>query len=290
MHLIHSIDNRASDFKESIQNEAICALEKGQVIYLPNIYYPLSSSENILLSPEYVKPGVKNISYNPHNFALKGIESSVDIEDLMLEMIQRYVVFSTTLIERLFPYYQGKYETGKTSYRPVEIYGRPSSYRKDDTRLHVDAFPSNPNHGKRILRVFSNINPHNKSRHWRIGESFEAVANRFLNKIPAPIWGINYLLRMIAVTKQVRSDYDHYMLQIHNRMKADENYQKTVEQIDFHFPPYTTWIVMTDKVSHAALAGQYVLEQTYYLPAGAMLQPEQAPLKILERMSGRKLA
>ena len=33
------------------------------------------------------------------------------------------------------------------------------TWRKDDTRLHVDSFPATPSGGRRILRVFSNVNP-----------------------------------------------------------------------------------------------------------------------------------
>ena len=106
---------------------------------------------------------------------------------------------------------------------------------------------------------------------------------------PAPFWGLNYLLRMFGITKQLRTNYDYYMHQIHNRMKADENYQNSVPINEFHFPPATTWIVMTDQVSHAALSGQYILEQTFYLPVNAMLLPEKAPLNVVERVTGRKL-
>jgi hypothetical protein len=205
-------------------------------------------------------------------------------------MMQRYVDFSKSLIESLFPQYTSHYELGKTSYRPVEIQGRESSYRKDDTRLHVDAFPSNPNQGKRLLRVFSNINPHNKPRHWRIGEPFANVANTFLPKISKPLFGKHLLLNTLGVTKTKRSDYDHYMLEMHNRMKADMDYQRDVEQITFDFIPGTTWIVYTDLVSHAAMTGQYVMEQTFYLPVDGMKYPEQSPLRVLEGMLGHKLA
>jgi hypothetical protein len=43
-------------------------------------------------------------------------------------------------------------------------------------------------------------------------------------------------------------------------------------------------------VMHAALAGQYVLEQTFHLDIDAMGTPDRAPIKVLERMMKRKLA
>ena len=63
--------------------------------------------------------------------------------------------------------------------------GRAVSWRKDDSRLHVDAFPSRPNHGERILRVFCNVNPHGEDRVWRVGEPFEAMARTLLPRVRA---------------------------------------------------------------------------------------------------------
>jgi hypothetical protein len=47
--------------------------------------------------------------------------------------------------------------------------------------LHVDAFPSRPIRGERILRVFTNIHPDStQARVWRVGEPFEDIARRYL--------------------------------------------------------------------------------------------------------------
>jgi hypothetical protein len=37
------------------------------------------------------------------------------------------------------------------------------------------------------------------------------------------------------------------------------------------------------------MSGQYMLEQTFFLPVGAMAQPDCAPLGILQRLKGRAL-
>jgi hypothetical protein len=171
----------------------------------------------------------------------------------------------------------------------VEVAGRSSSWRKDDTRLHVDAFPSSPVHGQRILRVFSNINPHHSPRTWRLGESFENVANRYMPNIRPPIPGSSQLLKLLKITKSLRTPYDHYMLHLHDSMKADLKYQKEVDQLTFNFPPGSTWIVYSDQASHAAMSGQYMLEQTFYLPVQAMFNESKAPLRMLERITNRPL-
>ena len=79
------------------------------------------------------------------------------------------------------------------------------------------------------------------------------------------------------------------MLQLHDRMKADDEYQKLSPQTAVDFPPGTTWMAFTDQVSHAAMAGQYQLEQTFYLPVDKMIDPSQSPLRVLERLKGRRL-
>jgi hypothetical protein len=72
------------------------------------------------------------------------------------------------------------------------------------------------------------------------------------------------------------------MLQLHNAMKADDAYQGQVPQQEFHFPAGSTWIVYTDQVSHAAMAGQFTFEQTFYLSGEALAEESTSPLRTLE--------
>jgi hypothetical protein len=204
-------------------------------------------------------------------------------------MMRRFAISCKELLVNLLPPYRASLVQSRASFRPVEIAGRRTSWRKDDTRLHIDSFPSSPVQDKRILRIFSNVNPDGRGRSWRLGESFESVAARHVASLSAPVWGVSGLLRLCGVTKSRRSAYDHFMLQIHDRMKADLDYQSKVDQTAYDFPPGSTWIAFTDQVSHAAMTGQYCFEQTFYLPVASMRDPSQAPLRILERLTGRKL-
>jgi hypothetical protein len=79
------------------------------------------------------------------------------------------------------------------------------------------------------------------------------------------------------------------MLQLHDRMKADDAYQAGAPQTRTDFPPGSTWVAFTDQVSHAAMAGQYQLEQTFLVPVAAMLDGERSPLRVLERLMARPL-
>jgi hypothetical protein len=266
------------------QERALNQLESGSILYFPQLPFTLSENEKIFLTPKFSDPSSKNISYHSVRNKLYGVRKLNDDQRNQLKtMLNRYVQHSQTLVRNLLPLYQAHLIMGRTSFRPVQISGRQTSYRKDDKRLHVDAFPSSPNQGKRIIRVFCNINPQD-DRVWRIGEPFENVAKRFAPAIPKPIPGSAALLHLLNITKTKRTAYDHYMLRMHDRMKEDEHYQQTVSQQEVRFPPASSWIVQTDHVSHAAMQGQYLLEQTFYLPIHAMKNPELSPQRVLENL------
>lgn len=277
------------DFTENDQAHAVNQLESGHVLYFPQLPFQLSEDEKAFLTPEFCDPSSKNIGYNAQQNKIWGVRNLAEDQRSKLKgMLRRYAHYSQTLIQQLLPPYHPHLIQGRTSFRPVQVSNRKSSYRKDDKRLHVDAFPSSPNQGKRILRVFCNINP-DEDRIWRLGESFEHVAQRFAPTVPKPFPGSAALLELFKITKSRRTLYDHYMLHIHDTMKKDEQYQKTVPQQEVRFSPDTAWIVQTDHVSHAAMVGQHLLEQTFYLPVDAMHNPDLSPLRVLEKILNQQL-
>ena len=79
------------------------------------------------------------------------------------------------------------------------------------------------------------------------------------------------------------------MLQLHDRMKEDDEFQRSSAQTAIDFPAGSTWLAFTDQVSHAAMSGQYQLEQTFMLPVEAMSDPQRSPLRVLERIKRRSL-
>jgi len=97
------------------------------------------------------------------------------------------------------------------------------------------------------------------------------------------------LLAVLRVTKGRRSEYDHLMLGLHDCAKFDIDYQRTSPQQEVRFAPGTTWICYSDQVMHAAMGGQFMLEQTIHLPLSALYRPELSPLRILERIAGHPL-
>lgn len=265
-------------------------IEGGQVLFFPRLAFTLAPDERRLLDPHLANPRAKNISLRGTGADLRGVAGSAAEQQALRAMLVRYRDEACALVDRLFPHYRGRLTPASTSFRPVAIEGRATSWRKDDTRLHVDAFPSNPSRGLRLLRVFCNLNPAGLPRVWRMGEPFEAFAQRHVAQIPRPLPGSAWLMDKLHITKSRRSEYDHLMLRLHDRAKADMNWQRSAPQQQFGFPPGSTWLLFSDQVLHAAIRGQFMAEQTLTLHTRDLLDPGTSPLEVLRRLTGRSLA
>jgi hypothetical protein len=269
--------------------QAETLLEAGDVLFLPDVGFIVEPDELLIFSPA-VTARAKNVSFDPATYRLGGAALAPETSRALGGLMKRFSRHVTALAGDVLPHYRSHLQIGRTSFRPVEISGRHTSWRKDDTRLHVDSFPATPVHGRRILRVFTNINPIGRPRLWRVGDDFAAVARRFAFALRPPLPGSATLLRWLHVTKTRRSPYDGLMLQLHDRMKADSDFQRQAPQRSVEFPAGSTWMAFTDQVSHAAMAGQYQLEQTFLVPIEAMQDERRSPLRILEALMGRLLA
>lgn len=278
-----------TDWNAATPNEAwIAELEAGKVLYFPRLGFELLPEERSLLTPSLLSPDVRNISLDA-NGKLKGAVGDETVQRKAAAMVGRFRAQATQLIHGLLPHYAPALRLAPTSYRPAQVETRVQSWRADDRRLHVDAFPSRPNYGERILRVFTNVNPEGAPRVWRVGEPFETVARNFLPKAKPYVRWQARALQALHVTKSFRSEYDHLMLQLHDGMKGDMDYQRSSPQQEMPFPAGSTWVCFSDQTSHAVMAGQYMMEQTLYLPPGREYDPSASPLAILQRLTGRQL-
>lgn len=251
-------------------------LEAGKVLFFPEHYF--SDVDQSLLSETILHGTHKNVGYDYKRNKLGAYKKDIPgLEGKLEQLMRGYAEFAYQLIQASLPAYIPHLRWGRTSFRPAEIKGRVTSKRKDDTRLHVDSFSASPVYGLRILRVFCNINPRQEPRVWNLGEPFTQVLDRFAPRIRSYSKLTARVLRLVKTTKTLRSPYDHYMLHLHDTMKRDDHYQEQVEKTRINFPSQSSWIVFTDHVSHAALSGQYLLEQTFYLPVENMDNPEYSP-------------
>jgi len=273
---------------ETVNPTWVAALEAGKVLYFPRLTFELTAGEKRFLTPAMRDPKVRNISLDALG-TLKGATGDASTQAELAAMIGRFRRQAQLLINTILPRYSANLRLAPTSFRPMQVEGRTQSIRADDRRLHVDAFPSRPNYGERILRVFVNLNPEDKPRVWRIGEPFEDVAKRFLPKArPYRAWQAR-ILKALKVTKSLRSEYDHLMLQLHDTMKSDDDYQANSPQATMPFPAGAVWVCFSDQTSHAVMSGQFMMEQTLHLPAERQYNANSSPLAILTRLVGHKL-
>lgn len=276
-------------------------LEEGQILYFEGIPYdfPEADREFLLQQRQSDSRIHKNISYRPMQDALRGTANDRPEDIERLQGIMRHFSEEVTkLLTRVLAPYAPHWSLDFASYRPEEENGRKLSLHKRNDLLHVDAFPTRPTRGSRILRCFTNINP-TRSRNWLTTDRFPELAQKFardagLEEIARAGDSngsfLNTLKRAVGMKVVDRSAYDKFMLRFHDYLKENSDFQENCNKIEIAFPPMATWMCYTDSVPHAVLSGQYALEQTFIIPLRALVTPEKAPIRVLEKMAGRPLA
>lgn len=301
-------DYTGSGWRDESARDACSRLERGEILFFAATPFELPAQDReFLLSQKQAESRFhKNISYRPKTDEIRGVErkGADDAAHRQLqEVMRRYSAEVTRFTKQLLAPYAEKLALDFASFRPLEEEKRDLPLKKRNDLLHVDAFPTRPTHGGRILRVFTNINPE-ESRRWLTGEPFERIAPRFADKAGLPEFAYSAnsatgkwrrrgirALRALGAPIPDRSGYDRFMLHFHDWLKENSAYQeeeraKPVQE----FPPGCTWLVYTDGVPHAALSGRFALEHTFIVPREALVAPEAAPISVLERLSGRALA
>jgi len=275
----------------AMPHDAAAALERGDILLFRESGFALTGPECAMIEAGEAAVGLaKNISYDAATCEVKGTEMPPPGRDVLKNLMARYAAFARDLVHAVAPSYQPGLKQGRTSFRPAEIAGRETSWRKDDRRRHVDAFPSTPTQGARILRVFMNVDQAGTPRQWRVGPDFESYAKNFLPRAARLPPGAATLFALTGITKTRRSGYDQVMLGLHDAAKRDTAWQASAPARDVSFLPGQVWMVFTDQTPHAALAGRNALEQSFYVAPEVMTVPEQSPLAVLSRLTGRDLA
>lgn len=239
----------------------------------------------------------KNVSYRPLDDTLRGISGEVASTGHVQAILRRFSSRVISFLSTFLAPYASKWIVDFASFRPLEEDGRSLPLHKRNDLLHVDAFPSRPTRGGRILRVFTNLNPA-KPRVWQITGPFEHLARQFaesagLRDIAAKDSVLSRAARnwvsKLGVPAAGRTPYDTFMLRFHDYLKENSDFQASCSKVRLEFPPLATWIVYTDGVAHAVMSGQYALEQTFLIPADALVSVGDAPYRILENIAGKPL-
>jgi hypothetical protein len=244
----------------------------------------------------------KHVSYRPKEDVLRGDACETAEENQRLhDIMRRYSMQVTKFLSRFLAPYATHWTLDFASYRPLEEKGRDLPIHKRNDLMHVDAFPSRPTHGGRILRVFTNINPV-RPRVWETTDKFPMLVKTFADDAGLPAFAKESgsagekirktfapVFKAVGVKGMDRSAYDRFMLRFHDYLKENAEYQTKWPKIRMEFPAGSTWMVYTDQVPHAAMSGQFMTEQTFIIPVKAMVTPERCPLRVLEKHCGKAL-
>jgi len=281
------------------RSRACCELlESGNILYFgqPPFELPLEDREFLVSQPWSELRLHKNVSYRPGDNSLRGVGGDSSTVTRVHSILRTYSNHVLQFAANFLAPYSGKWIVDFSSFRPLEEQGRDLPLHKRNDLLHVDAFPSRPTRGGRILRIFTNLNP-SKVRVWNVTGPFDALARKYggdagLKKFAADSAvsrALRGLAAMIGAGAPSRTPYDAFMLHFHDYLKENSDFQQNYPKSRLEFPPLSTWLVFTDGVAHAAMSGQYALEQTLLIPPNALVAPEQAPYRILESIAGKPL-
>jgi hypothetical protein len=268
-------------------------LEHGKVLFCKRIpfAFPEADSAFLLSQKQTGSRFHKNVSYRPAADLLKGDDASGPDRERLHAIMRNFSRQVSGFVSQFFSPYAGHFKLDYASYRPLEEQGRDLPLHKRNDLLHVDAFPTRPTKGARILRVFVNINP-SRSRVWNVGEPFHEFFPKLERQRLNPPHRSGVTAALAGVASRLglpvpdRSPYDEYMLYLHDWLKENDDFQKNSTKFELHFPPGCFWMVYTDGVPHAVMSGQYAMEQTFIIPPRALVSPEAAPVRVLESATG----
>ena len=273
-------------------------LEQGKILSFRKPPFTLTEEERSFLVS--IRPGDsrlhKNVSYRPVPDVLRGFSDGQENARRMHRLMRDYSRRAREFVSRFLAPYAGHLRLDYASFRPLEEAGRDLPLHKKNDLLHVDAFPTRPTRGGRILRVFTNVNP-TRNREWFVSDPFPLLAERYavqagIQRVAATRVGgqLKRLMRRLGLPVTDRSPYDRFMLRFHDFLKENAVYQESCKKVRLEFPPLTTWLVFTDGVAHAVLSGQYAIEQTFVVPVESLVSPEHAPIRVLESTWGQTLS
>jgi hypothetical protein len=264
-------------------------LEQGELVYFPVCPFALPQGEDreFLLKQQMRYDSEPDISFDPTYGKLKGHNCSEDAAERLAYLLRTFSDAATGWLANLLPEYSGKWARDRATLCTEEEATRPLRHSIRNDLLHIDNFAGRPSAGRRILRIYVNINPTEK-RVWITSERFDALLERFRARHRLPIrtveeWCEPYygLQRLLNGDLSGRPAYDSFMLKLQQFLRSDELFQEEASRRFWHFPPDGAWVLFADGLSHAVLRGQFALEHSYFVPQTALVQPELSPLRQL---------
>src|SRR5262249_8916891 len=174
-------------------------LERGEVIYYPHCPFSLpdGSDRQFLLEQQLGGRVHKNIGYDPTMHKVSGyLRTSSLQEERLQKLFANFSQMATQWLAGALPRYARSWRLDRGSFRPEEESTRKLRLTARNDLLHVDAFPSRPTNGCRILRLFANVNP-TEPRVWVTSDAFPRLFERFGKKAGLPGTGSGWMGDMV---------------------------------------------------------------------------------------------
>lgn len=275
-------------------------LERGEVLYFPTCPFPLPAADDrhFLCEQRLASSFHKNISYDPRGGDVTGFaRTSPEQPERLRVVLAAFASAATAWLAGVLPRYATAWEPDRATLRPEEEATRRLRLTARNDLLHLDAFPNRPSQGRRILRLFVNLNE-NEPRVWVTSESFARLLERYGREVGAPpgagpAWvrrlGAN-VLSLLRPGRSPHAPYDAFMRRLHHFLKANDEFQERAPRRFWKFAPGSAWLVFTDGVSHAELRGRFALEHSYFIAPQTLVLPDQAPAALLARTFTAALA
>lgn len=274
-------------------------LEQGELIYFPECPFalPLGEDRAFLLTQQLRSLTHKNISYDPTQNRVKGfVRTSPEQEPRLTALLAAFSQAVSNWLLATLPRYHGGCQRDRASFRPEEEATRRLRHSARNDLLHIDAFPSRPAQGRRILRIWTNLHP-SEPRVWVTSELISRVVERYGPRLGLPLaerttWLDHLgqsLLSLLKPGRLRRSRYDCFMLRMHDALKKNDDFQERSPRRLWVFPPGSTWMLFTDARTHAELRGQFALEHSFFIDPAVLVCPDCSPVTLLEGRTRRPL-
>jgi hypothetical protein len=269
-------------------------LERGNILVFPVAPFPLPAGDDLdyLLRQRVAGITHKNVTLDPATGRLTGfIRREAGQAERLRALLAGFSRAVCGWLAQTFPHYARTATLDRVSYRPEEEATRRLRHMARNDLLHIDAFPNRPAQGRRILRVFANVNP-TDPRVWVTSEPLAVLLDRF----GAAVAGTGFdsagwfdrlgqeMVRVLRPARPQRTRYDLFMLRFHDFLKRCEEFQERGRKRLWTFGSGSAWAVFTDACSHAELRGRHALEHSFFIGREGLVLPGEAPAALLERL------
>src|SRR5262245_11851161 len=235
-------------------------LERGELVHFAQCPFPLpDDNERAFLFQQTLSSSVhKNISYDPAAARLSGFAvRSRDQAERLRESFANFSSRATSWLAQNLPGYAQAWRLDRVSFRPDEEATRRLRHKARNDLLHIDAFPSRPTLGRRILRLYVNLHV-SAPRVWVTSERFGPLFERYGREAGLPeAGGIGWARRLrdgflglFDPNRRLRTAYDSFMLRFHDFLKTCERVQEESPKRFWVFPPGSAWLLFSDGLAH----------------------------------------